>query len=119
MGNINSLFVQVDSIYELKTAKEEELELWLIRLDKSVKQKVLMNEYFTHIQKFFSAQWDKNFHSLKSEEFFWKMKPQLQSELIDYLFKDYLDFFKFFFEGLQPGFRRAILKNLKFKIYEA
>ena len=59
-----------------------------------------MNEYFTHIQKFFSAQWDKNFHSLKSEEFFWKMKPQLQSELIDYLFKDYLDFFKFFFEGL-------------------
>ena len=36
MGNINSLFVQVDSIYELKTAKEEELELWLIRLDKRV-----------------------------------------------------------------------------------
>ena len=119
MGNINSLFVQVDSIYELKAAKEEELELWLIRLDKSVKQKVLLNEYFTHIQKFFSAQWDKNFHSLKNEEFFWKMKPQLQNELIDYLFKDFLDFFKFFFEGLQIGFRRAVLKNLKFKIYES
>ena len=118
MGNINSLIVQTDSIYELKAAREEELELWLIRLDKAVKQKVLMNDYFQHITKFHSSSWDKSLIRLKREELFQKLKPQMQYELIDYLFKEFFDAFKFFFEGLEHGFKRAVAKNVHFKVYE-
>ena len=77
-----------------------------------------MNDYFSHITKFHSASWDKSFVQLKREELFQKLKPQMQYELIDYLCKDFFDAFKFFFEGTEQGFKRAIAKNGHYKTYE-
>ena len=48
IGNVRSIFVQVESISQIKNLYEEEFNLWLIRMNKSNKVKMMRNDYFTY-----------------------------------------------------------------------
>ena len=48
-----------------------------------------------------------------------QLKPQLQTRLLDYIFKEIYEYFSVFFENLDQGFKRAIVKNLRFRVYES
>ena len=46
-------------------AKEEEVEMWLVRLDRIYKEKIFINDYFMHVTRFFKGNWEHNFSSIK------------------------------------------------------
>ena len=86
MGSINSVLNQLSTISDLMNAKEEEVEMWLVRLDRIYKEKVFINDYFVHVMRFFKGNWEHNFIAIKKQEFFRQLKPQLQNRLLDYIF---------------------------------
>ena len=65
MGSINSVLNQLSTISDLMNAKEEEVEMWLVRLDRIYKEKIFINDYFVHITRFFKGNWEYNFSSIK------------------------------------------------------
>ena len=79
MGSINSVLDQISTIAILKNAKEEEVEMWLVRLDRIYKQNVFGNDYFSHVTRFFKGNWEYDLDSIRRSSFFKLLKPQLQS----------------------------------------
>ena len=75
----------------------------------------LKPEYFIHIIEFYHQFWLQNLSSLKANEFFDKLTPQLQRQLVDYLSeKPVFERFKHFFEGTEEGFRRDVAMDMEY-----
>ena len=75
----------------------------------------LKSHFFFHIIQFYHQFWLKNLSSLKTEEFFGHLTPQIQNTLIDYLYqKPVFEKFQHFFEGTTPAFRREMAKNMDY-----
>ena len=56
-----------------------------------------------------------NLSSVKAEEFFDELTPQLQTQLIDYLSeKPVSQKFETFFQGTDIGFRRGMAMNMQY-----
>jgi hypothetical protein len=81
IGNINSTIVNSDSIAVLKEAKDEQVNIWLMRLQRAYKERIINHEYYLHTSSFFSKLWDKDYHTVRKSDLFKKLKPQLQNEL--------------------------------------
>lgn len=48
IGNVRTIFSSVESISQIKSMYEEEFNIWLIRLNKANKTKLMRNDYFTY-----------------------------------------------------------------------
>jgi hypothetical protein len=117
IGNVSNVFVQVETISQIKTFYEEEFNLWLIRLNKSNKTKMLKNDYFTFGGNALISRWDKDFFNLKYNEYFSTIKPRLQNILSDYLFANMYTQFSSFFESTEVGFKRSMINHMKFEVH--
>ena len=117
IGNISSIIVQDDSITELKDLHQKNINLWLIKLNKSNKDKTMSSDYFFHSNKYFLNAWDKDHFDLRENEIFLSLKPRLQSKVADLVFMNVYDMFHLFFRDLEVGFRREVVYNMKFESY--
>lgn len=86
IGKMNSLFVKIDTIGELKEEMEDTINFWLIKLNKSNNDRLLSLDFFNDTQRFFLNLWDKDYTSITTHIFYKELKPQLKRELIDQLF---------------------------------
>lgn len=117
IGNIKTIIVSEDGINELKEIYENDINLWLIRLNKSNNVKTLNSVYFTHSVQFLMNLWDKDYTKLQTDELFLQLKPQLQKRISDHLFENTYTTFRYFFKGLDEGFRRELVSNMKLESF--
>lgn len=117
IGNVSNVFVQVETSSQIKYFYEEEFNLWLIRLNKANKNKMLKNDYFTFGGYAVTSRWDKDFFNLKYNEYFSTLKPRLQNVLSDALFTNMYQQFSKFFKNTEIGFKRAIVSHLRFEVH--
>lgn len=118
VGNVSTIFMQVESIAHIKNMYEEEFNLWLIRLNKANTANMMRNDYFTFGARWVTSQWDKDFCELKNNEFFSNLKPRIQKEVSDQLFSTIYHTYDGFFKGTDKGFMRAIVHAMKYEVHE-
>ncbi|CAI2363314.1 unnamed protein product [Moneuplotes crassus] len=118
IGNINFLIGQVDSIEELEEEKDEQNNLWLIRLARANASKVLTNDYYEHILSFFTTYWNLDYYLLRENEFFNQLKPRLQKEVANICFEPVYNRFEGFFSGLEESFKREIVHQFRFEEFK-
>lgn len=63
--NMSNIASKVDSVVTLKELSLEEINVWLIRLSKSNKEKLMNHDYYLFISKFYNDMWDKDYNSIK------------------------------------------------------
>ncbi|CAI2372657.1 unnamed protein product [Moneuplotes crassus] len=117
-GNIGELFVSSESIFQLKEKKIDEVNFWLLQLQRAQSAKILHVDYFNHINNFYTICWDKDFGEIEKSEFYKQLKPKLQNELCDSLFDLLYNEFSSFFDQLETDFNREIAKKLKYQHFE-
>ena len=118
VGNVRTVFVETASLTNMKEMFEENFNLWLIRLNKANKIKILGNDYFSYGASSIKSKWDRDYTSLKNNEFFLNLRPRMQYLLADRLFDSVYKTYSSFFEGTEAGFRRAIVHNMEFETLE-
>jgi hypothetical protein len=114
IGNISSMIGQVDSISELQEEEEERQNIWLMKLGRAYKDKILSSHYYDHISTFYASYWNMDYNKLKENEFYDQLKPKLKLEVDNLCFQIY-ERFSGFFDGLENGFKREIVHNLFFE----
>lgn len=117
IGNISRIIDQDDSITELKELYQKDVYLWIVKLAKSNKEKAMAQDYYSQTDDYFMGMWDKDHFKLKSDPIFNQLKPKLQVELMDVIFKNIYSNFHIFFKDLEEGFRREIVRNMQFESY--
>ena len=60
----------------------------------------------------------KNFNLITEYDFYWKLAPKCQTELIDLLFGSFLELFTDTFEGQERAFVNYIVVSLRYKYYD-
>ncbi|CAI2371990.1 unnamed protein product [Moneuplotes crassus] len=115
IDSISRMMGQIDSISEFQEQEEEKQNIWLMKLGRSNKDKILSRHYFDHANSFFSNYWSMDFKTLKNHEFYTQLKPQLQIEVDNNCFEEVYDRFEGFFYQTQQGFKREICHNLVFE----
>lgn len=101
-----------------KKMVEEDINLWLITMQRSNKTKTLHPDYYVHISKFYKDMWDKNYYSISKDPYYRKLKPSIQNELCDNLFEVVYKDFADFFEDLEDGFKRELVKKMQYQHFE-
>jgi hypothetical protein len=115
IGNIKTVIVQNDSVSELKEVYENEIGLWLIKLNKLNNTKIMSPEYFIDSYFFFMKRWDMDYSLLKKDEFFNQLKPRIQNEIWDLLFDNIYKTFHIFFKDLEKQFVREVVLHMKYE----
>lgn len=102
IGNMNSILVKIDSISEMKETHEDDVNIWMIRLDKAFKERILNHYYFKHTVTFFQDLWDKEYETVITSEFYLDLKPCIQNHICDLIYKNFYEQFEVFFENTEP-----------------
>ena len=82
LGNVNGMVAQMNAEENLKSKQTEELEEWLLRLDRVGKTKRLPNERIDFITAYMKNYWRLNVKNMDKEcEFLRQLPPQLRSRV--------------------------------------
>ena len=63
--NMSNIVSRVNSVTVFKELSLEEINVWLIKLSKSNKEKLMNHDYFLFVSKFYNDMWDKDYNSIK------------------------------------------------------
>ena len=79
LGNVNGLVMQMNASEALKSKQAEELEEWLLKVDRVGKTKRIQNEDIDFITKYMNSHWFNNVQNIdKSCEFMAQLAPPLR-----------------------------------------
>ena len=82
LGNVNGLVAQLNYEANLKSQQAEQLEDWLLKLDRAGKNKRLANNQYKFVTNYLQAYWGKNIRGLDSErEFVMQLPPSLRTQV--------------------------------------
>ena len=114
MSNINNLIQKLnDDHLEILEGKSEELDQWILKIDRANIDKKLPTELFDEIKNFFRNYWQRDHTMVHSDEAFLNQLPRdLRSKLIRHLFQKFINRFNVFFEGTQQAFIDEVVINL-------
>jgi len=114
MSNINSLIEKLDDDHvEILENKSEELDQWILKIDRSNRDRKLPTDLVEEIKSFYRNYWQKDHTMIQNDEFFLNQMPRdLRSKLIRHLFHKFIDRFSVFFEGTEEAFIDEIVINL-------
>jgi hypothetical protein len=96
MGSINSLVVSEMKLQDIIDERNEDLDIWLRKLDKS-RNKNLNQQLYDNIKHFVEKSFYFDFNQIQREEFFDQLKPKIKYELVTTLFKPFFDNFDYMF----------------------
>jgi hypothetical protein len=89
-----------------------------MRVDRSDKKYHLDPKLYMTILRQIEEAMKFDFNMIIEEyEFYQKLTPRMQTELIDYLFHDFRHNFKHLFDWCEVGFANAIIINCHVRIY--
>ncbi|CAI2369324.1 unnamed protein product [Moneuplotes crassus] len=115
IDSISKMMGQIDSISEFQEQEEENQNIWLMKLGRSNKDKILSRHYYDQANSFFSNYWSMDYTTLKNNEFYIQLKPRLQIEVDNICFEEIYERFEGFFKDTDDGFRREICHHLVFE----
>lgn len=78
---------------------------------------MLLPSIYIGVQDFFEKKYTLDAISVQNEEFFKQLKPRIQRNLLDSLFQNYYEKFKWIFEEfdkIDPHFKRDLFSSCKF-----
>jgi hypothetical protein len=79
LGNVNGLVAQLNAEANLKGKQHEELEAWLLRLDRLGQNKRISNNDIAHITNYMSSYWRQTIKGLDtSNDFLPQLPPPLR-----------------------------------------
>lgn len=117
IGTIQTLFIGFQA--KDQTAElEEMINLWLISLDKMMPE-LLSKKVFKDVRDFYVKKQKIETQLVLKNQFFNKLKPRLQTIIIDAVYKLKYEHFKNIFEGCSTGFQREIITQGKMRYYSA
>ena len=94
------------------------LDQWVMRVDRSDKINNLDSKLYMTILRQIEEAMKFDFNMIIEEyEFYQKLTPRMQTELISYLFYDFRNHFKHLFDWCEVGFANAIIINCFVRIY--
>jgi hypothetical protein len=103
MGSINTLVVSEKKLQDIIDDRNEDLDIWLRKLDKSRKS-VLQKELYENIKDFIEKSFYFDFNQIRAEEFLEQLKPKIKHELVITLFQPLLSNFDYMFSDREFGF---------------
>jgi CRP-like cAMP-binding protein len=120
MGNINVLIEKLDDDHNEYIENEfEVLDQWLMKIDRANPKKRLNQERVDKIRGSLKTYWEKDHSSIQKGDFLHQLPVELKSELINHLFKNFMDStFRIFFTGLEEKFKQEIVVNLYPRKYQ-
>jgi len=82
LGNVNGLVAQLNYEANLKSQQAEQLEEWLLKLDRAGKNKRLSNANYKFITNYMKMYWNKNQKGIdKDGEFVTQLPPSLRTKV--------------------------------------
>ena len=85
LGNINGLVAQLNYEANLKSQQAEQLEEWLLRIDRAGKTKHLSNSQYKFITNYLGTYWNKNIKGIDTEkEFVVQLPPSLRTAVFNF-----------------------------------
>ncbi len=82
LGNVNGLVAQLNYEANLKSQQAEQLEDWLLRLDRAGKNKRLSNTQYKFVTNYLATYWNKNIKGIDTDrDFIMQLPPALRSKV--------------------------------------
>lgn len=88
-----------------------------MKLDKSTTDRNLITSVYSFVKDFYNQKYKHDAMMIQRTDFFQKLKPRLQKECLDTIFKNYYDIFEYAFEECDDGFRREVIASCQFRYY--
>lgn len=101
-------------VKDLKAEYQDEIDLWLIQLDKARKSVILSKSIFKEVRNFYSYHFRYDAVLVRDTPFFDQLKPRLKKAVLDTVFHHFYQSFHNIFEGCGIDFQRDIFNNSKF-----
>ncbi len=118
LGNVNGLVVQMSAENNLKRKQAEELEEWLLKVDRVGKTKRIHNDDIDFITRYMSSYWHNNVQNMDQGEFISQLDAPLRRSLFNkYIFLRIKDVFHHFFDGLDAEFARKLILKMEYSKY--
>ena len=77
MSNINSLIEKLDDDHvEILENKSEELDQWILKIDRSNRDRKLPTDLVEEIKSFYRNYWQKDHTMIQNDEFFLNQMPR-------------------------------------------
>lgn len=111
-SNITNIFTQMKSKENAKSAEIRNLDIWLLKLDRSRPDKRMQGNLLTYVRDFYTYVWDNDYSSLANSDYMYRLSPAIQANLIKKLFKDETDMFHIFFKGCPESFKYEVVMNI-------
>lgn len=86
-------------VKDLKAEKQDEIDLWLIQLDKARKSVILSKSIFKEVRYFYAQHFKYDAIHVRETVFFDQLKPRLKKNVLDSIFKNFYSTFYNIFEG--------------------
>ena len=87
MSNINNLIEKLDDDHvEILENKSEELDQWILKIDRANRDKKLESDFVEEIKAFFKNYWQKDHTMIQNEESFLNQMPRdLRSRVEEFI----------------------------------
>jgi len=99
---------------DLKEKQDTQIDYWIIKMKKQMREKHLPNSLCAAVRTFYNHKFRFDPMMVQRLEEFKMLKPRLQKEVLDFLFKNYYKSFKVIFQRTDKGFKREIISNSEY-----
>lgn len=119
MGVLGPLFRADESFKGLIVNKFTDLDMWILKIEKSVQDNYLHCSLYETILSTIELAMMNDFNMIIEEfNFFNQLTPRMKNEVIHTLFTDFMDDFEKFFCYCGEGFRNEFIINMLARKYE-
>ena len=88
-----------------------------MKLDKATLDRDLISSVYKCVNNYYSYKFKNDAMAILKTDFFRKLKPRLQKECLDRIFKNFYEKLKFPFEDCEDGFKREVISNCEITYY--
>lgn len=92
--------------------------MWLMSLDKATLDRDLISSVYKCVNDCYSYKFKNDAMAILKTEFFRKLKPRLQRECLDRIFKNFYDKLMYPFENCDDGFKREVISKCEIRYYQ-
>jgi hypothetical protein len=119
MGFLGPIFRADESFKGLIVNKFSELDIWILKVEKSLENKYIHCKLYDTILNTIEIAMEHDFNMIVEEfNFYNQLTPRLQNDVINALFTDFFEQFEHFFSYCGVGFRNEFIVNMLSRIYK-
>ena len=113
MGVLGPIFRADESFRGLIVNKYTALDIWILKVEKSLENKYIHCGLYETILKTIEIAIMHDFNMIIEEfNFYNQLTPRLQTEVVQFLFTDFIEQFEHFFSYCGVGFRNEFIINM-------